>query len=373
MPQGRVSGAERVLFELLAQSPSGTITVLAPLGSEVAAQCQALGHAVRHFHVPKLREAGPRYPYAMSAAFVRLWRVVRDERIEVIHSFLTLTAKVAGPVSRAAGVPLVQSVHDVISSTEIGAARNLLYRLQGRLFPPARTIAVSDFIRESLIAAGHPAEGIVVIHNGVAAASGSAKPPTRASLGIPRDAQVFLQLGRITPWKGHRTSLDAFEMLVRGDPGNAAHLLIVGRAFDSADAKYEAELRARADASAVRDRIVFAGHTDTPGDYYELADVVLVPSERPDPFPTVVLEAGLAGRPVIVSRLGGGREAILDQSTGLVIEPTPAALEAAMRQALDASWALAAGIAARRHISAHFSPARYAEAVHAVWREVAAG
>jgi glycosyltransferase involved in cell wall biosynthesis len=161
-------------------------------------------------------------------------------------------------------------------------------------------------------------------------------------------------------------------MLLRADPGSPAHLLIVGRAFDPADSSYEAELRSRADASPVRDRIVFAGHTDTPGDYYELADVVLVPSERPDPFPTVVLEAGLAGRPVIVSRLGGGREAILDQVTGLVIDPTPLALEAAMRQTLDTSWTRAAGIAARQHIGEHFSPARYAQAVHAVWREVAA-
>ena len=54
---------------------------------------------------------------------------------------------------------------------------------------------------------------------------------------------------------------------------------------------------------------------------FDIADLVLVPSIYPDPFPTVVLEAMQSGTPTIVTCFGGASEAVTDNVTGLVINP----------------------------------------------------
>jgi len=51
------------------------------------------------------------------------------------------------------------------------------------------------------------------------------------------------------------------------------------------------------------------------------ADVCLVPSMMKDPFPTTVLEAMSAGRPVIATNHGGAKEAITNGITGILVSP----------------------------------------------------
>ena len=54
---------------------------------------------------------------------------------------------------------------------------------------------------------------------------------------------------------------------------------------------------------------------------FEIADIVLVPSIYPDPFPTVVLEAMQSGTPVIATCFGGAKEAVNNNITGFIINP----------------------------------------------------
>ena len=54
---------------------------------------------------------------------------------------------------------------------------------------------------------------------------------------------------------------------------------------------------------------------------FDIADLVLVPSIYPDPFPTVVLEAMQSGTPAVVTCFGGASEAVSNNVTGRVINP----------------------------------------------------
>jgi glycosyltransferase involved in cell wall biosynthesis len=54
---------------------------------------------------------------------------------------------------------------------------------------------------------------------------------------------------------------------------------------------------------------------------YNIANITLVPSIYPDPFPTVVLESLRAGTPVIAGCFGGAKEAVVDKETGYIINP----------------------------------------------------
>ncbi|CAM5790212.1 Glycosyl transferase OS=Cellulomonas persica OX=76861 GN=CPE01_27910 PE=4 SV=1 [Cellulomonas persica] len=99
-------------------------------------------------------------------------------------------------------------------------------------------------------------------------------------------------------------------------------------------------------------------------DELERADVALVPS-RVEPFGNAAVEALLAQRPVVVSRVQGLAEIVRDRETGLLVPPDdPAALASAVRELAD-DTALRERLAAQGRADAltRFGTQRYDDAV----------
>ncbi len=73
----------------------------------------------------------------------------------------------------------------------------------------------------------------------------------------------------------------------------------------------------------LENNIIFTGYIDRSNmkNYYALANIVVVPSVCFDSFPTVNLEAMSCKKPVITSCFGGGREAVVNEKTGFIINP----------------------------------------------------
>src|SRR3989344_970161 len=89
---------------------------------------------------------------------------------------------------------------------------------------------------------------------------------------------------------------------------------------------------------------------------YAAADVVIVPSVYLDPFPTVVLEAGASGRPVVVTNMGGAKEAVVEGETGYVADPCSSDFAERVIELLrNPEQARAIGEKARGHIAQNFS------------------
>jgi glycosyltransferase involved in cell wall biosynthesis len=87
--------------------------------------------------------------------------------------------------------------------------------------------------------------------------------------------------------------------------------------------------------------------------------VGVVPSIWPDPFPTVALEAMAAGAAVVVSRIGGLPEAVIDGESGLLVEPGDAdALAGALDRLIgDEALRERLGTGARERVEAFSAPA----------------
>ena len=66
-------------------------------------------------------------------------------------------------------------------------------------------------------------------------------------------------------------------------------------------------------------RIFYTGFEDKMGKFYSSINLLLLPSQLPDPLPTVVLEAMQYGIPVAATTQGGALEMIAENETGIFI------------------------------------------------------
>jgi glycosyltransferase involved in cell wall biosynthesis len=127
--------------------------------------------------------------------------------------------------------------------------------------------------------------------------------------------------------------------------------VIGGPVYDTAGSQLTvAELRARAAALSLADRVGFTGFIDRPARALRALDVVVHASTEPEPFGLVIAEGMACGRAVIVSRGGGAVELVDEGVDALATEPGDAAALAAAidRCAADAALRTRLGAAGRR-------------------------
>ena len=179
--------------------------------------------------------------------------------------------------------------------------------------------------------------------------SSSPEPLHRVPQG---DFPVVGLFGRITRWKGQHVLIKALAEL----PG--VHGLIVGEAlFTDDDRIYSKELQGLAADLGVADRVHFTGFCLNIVPLLFSVDLVVHCSTLPEPFGRVIVEAMLAGRPVIAAKAGGAMEIVKDNETGLLVEPSNFHALATAIQKLLENRALATqmGRAAKRDAEERFS------------------
>ena len=160
-----------------------------------------------------------------------------------------------------------------------------------------------------------------VVYNGVAGPA-EALPTTYDGA---RPLRVLL-LGRVNRIKGQEVLLDAVASL---PPAlrDRVEVRLVGGAFESVE-------RERALAGLVG-RMGLTGHVEVlpfvpdPSEHYHWADIIAVPSRRPESLGRVAIEAMAWGRPPLVSSIGGLVEVVADGETGWHVPPGDAAALAA--------------------------------------------
>jgi glycosyltransferase involved in cell wall biosynthesis len=171
----------------------------------------------------------------------------------------------------------------------------------------AAMVCVSNAVGRELLALGIDPAKIIVIHNSVLVdavrSQARTTPPLR--LGI---------IGQIGVWKGHGDVLDALAMLP-----NAAEDVVL-KIFGTGDARYIAELKAKAATLGLTDRIEWSGFVSDTQEILGQIDVCLMPSRHAEAFGLSALEAGIGGRPVICTDTGGLPEVVEGGETGYIVE-----------------------------------------------------
>jgi glycosyltransferase involved in cell wall biosynthesis len=288
---------------------------------------------------------------------LRLRNVLRGERATIVHTHVHFSLNVLGRVAgRLAGAAVIAHVHieNVFRAGAAGRVQRALDNVTVRLC--RAILAVSAATRDSVVRQGYPAERVDVVPNGVVV--GPAAPVRLV------DGPAIVEVARLAPVKGQRELIRALADL----PG--AQLVLVGVDIERGGA-YRAELEEEARRAGIAERVHFAGQRDDVPALLAGADVYALPSHA-EGMPLTILEAMAQARPVVATRVGGSAEVVLDGETGVLVDAGDVgALALALRELLaDPERRRRLGDAGRRRVAEHFSAARTAERVLAVYDAV---
>jgi sugar transferase (PEP-CTERM/EpsH1 system associated) len=249
--------------------------------------------------------------------FVRLARLLRREKIDIVHCHNfgpLLYGAIAARIARLAGV--VYTAHGQYSSARPG---RLMFR-HGALVDSV--VCVSEDARRVAIEKGGVApERVITLINGVDmdrfAGTGQDVP-----LDVPVGSPTVGIVARLTPVKDHRNLFRAFANLLPSFP--RARLLVVG----------DGELRGVLEDYAAE--LGLGGNVTFLGDRRDVPAVLgafdlFVLSSYSEGLSITLLEAMAAGLPIVATDIGGNPEVVNDGETGMIVPAQdPDALSQAM-------------------------------------------
>ncbi|NDJ86456.1 MAG: glycosyltransferase family 4 protein [Chloroflexi bacterium] len=300
------------------------------------------------------------------AAWRRFTTMLRDEKIDIVHAQDQDTNIYAALARRRLGIPSVMTRHVMVEPSE-GIKETLRARLVllAARYGFDRIIAVSEAVREAFSKlAKIDSERIETIYNGIEIErfdTHSARDAKRAEMGWPLDQPTVIMVAVLRPGKGHEVLFDAIPRLKEAVPG--VRIKLVG------GGELEDELRQQ--AAPYGETVEFLGQRMDVPDLLGASDVMVLPSWS-EALPTVLIEAGAAGLPVVATDVGGSAEIVKDAETGYIVPPGDSAAIADRLIAVlkDPGAAMAMGDRARDFVTATFSLEEQARRTIALYEKV---
>jgi glycosyltransferase involved in cell wall biosynthesis len=346
-------GAERVVVHLastlLALSVEPTVICLQGKGN-LAADLERQGLRVVALD--------SRRGYDVCALW-RLARVLRRFRPDVINVHDRSSLPYVAIANRWAGCrPIVLSCHGLLLQALGGPRRRDRFAIKR----VAAVTAVSAQTAQEYARFLEWPGKVDVIPNGVPVID---RDPAlgdriRHELGFSADTFVFLAAGNIKPEKGFEDLLEACATLRNRRPAGRFIALVAGTRSDEV---YAQRLDSALAERRLSDTVRFLGLRSDTQALYSAADAFVL-SSRKEGLPMVLLEAMIAGLPIVATRVGGVPEALQGGAAGLLVDPaSPDALAEAMGRMMDdTALRPRLGTAARQSAKEDFSVERMARA-----------
>ena len=334
-------GADKVLLELIKglHSKEFEAHVILPNDGVLVEALRQVGAKVSVLDYPILRRKyfNPKgiadyiRSYNFYAKQIALY--ARQHSIDMVHNN---TAAVLEGIylKRKLKLPLIWHVHEIIVKPK--AISDFINMLMGRYADKIVTVsqAVANHIKQSPFIKDSQVE---VIYNGV---DNTVYYPMDASsirekFDIAQDALVIGMIGRVNAIKGQNDFIEAVEPLL--EKNEQAVAFLAGGVFPGEEWRLE-ELDKRIASSSVVSQIHRIDYYDKTSELYNMFDIFVLPSIKPDSLPTVVLEAMACSKPVVGYNNGGIAEMVVDDKSGCLVKPNrPQELSNAISLLLDSS------------------------------------
>lgn len=360
-------GADKILLQLVERLDREQFRPIVVLPTDVPTD-QPLTAALRqrnietiHLKTAVLRRkyftplGMPLYLLRLVISTATLCAIILRRRVGLVHSnsVAVIPGALAAFLTRT---PHVWHIHEILVKPK------KLWRATSWLVPrlSAQVVAVSNPVRDHLCAGNaRNQDKAIVIHNGIDLdqfdVSAATVAAVRDAWGIQPHQRVVGMVGRVSHWKGQDHFLAAARA-VQAAP-DSVRFVLVGSPFAGQE-HLATELAQLSADYGIADRVIFNPfRSDIPA-VLAAYDIFVLPSTLPDPFPTVILEAMAAAKPVIANAHGGSIEMVDDGDTGLLVDPTdPQQMAIAIDRLLQAGAAArhAMGQRGRIRLEAQFS------------------
>ncbi|QGU00490.1 Glycosyltransferase [Candidatus Syntrophocurvum alkaliphilum] len=238
-------------------------------------------------------------------------------KIDIVHTHGVRANLVARIAAHKEGLPVATTFHSALrydynnKITSIFAKRlTMLTNKHTNKF-----IAISNSIKDEIMAMNVPANKIKVIHSGLDTAkftSNTPKEKVQKELEINPQNKTITMVARLHPVKGHEYFIRAAKEVIEKNIN--AQFLIIG------EGELRSELEQLINKLNLDKNIIMPGYYSKIEDIYRISDIICVPSVM-EGLGLVVLEAMYFKTPVIASNVGGIPEIIEDGKDGILTPP----------------------------------------------------
>ncbi|MGV6851505.1 MAG: glycosyltransferase family 4 protein [bacterium] len=186
----------------------------------------------------------------------------------------------------------------------------------------------------------------------------------REKLGLPASAFLFGIVATLRDWKGHNYLFEAFHALK--EKWSDARIVVVG------DGPYEDRLHSHLQRLQLAGSVDFVGRQENVAEWMNAFDVFCLPSYGEEGVPQALMQAMACGAAVVSTPVGSIAEAVIDEQTGLMVEPenVEQLAQAMLRLYQDAVLRQRLGAAASKYIHLNFGYENMLDQMEHVFRQV---
>jgi len=245
---------------------------------------------------------------------LKLAELVKKENIDIVHAHTRVAQVTAAFIRRLTGIPYVTTCHGIYTR-----------RLSRRLFPcwGARVTAISEPVRESLVNTFKVAKKqALLLPNGIDVDdytrdySEEDKKGLKEFYGLNVDGVTVGSIARMEEVKGYQFLIRSIPYVIQNHP--KTKFFLVG------DGKYKPELLRLAKELDVTKHVVFQDSMEDVNIPLGLIDVFVHPPVYEEGFGLCILEGMSAGKPVVVTNVGGIYMLVKEGVNGFLVPPRDA-------------------------------------------------
>ena len=268
-------------------------------------------------------------PFDDFLAFFELFKLFNEEKPDIIHlnsSKAGLLGSLAGffaGIGRRRKPKIIFTAHGWIFKEDMEKSKRWLFVTLEWLSAKFkdRIICVSeDDFNEAIKHRVAPPRKLSVVHNSVDKIKFIPKKEAREEVSkmikreLSDDTFILVNLGRLYVTKGLGYLIEAMNSLGASLPSKEIVLVIFG------DGPERENIKNQISNLKIDERVFLVGDVADAAKYLPAFDALVLSSTK-EGFPYAILEAGLAGIPVISTNVGGVGEVVKDGENGILIEP----------------------------------------------------
>ena len=135
-------------------------------------------------------------------------------------------------------------------------------------------------------------------------------------LNIDANKKIILMPGRLTEWKGQEIFIEALnDLKIKYGYKNFIAILL---GSDQGRKIYKKKLIRLIERFRLNNDVIFLEHAPSMPVAYSVSSVIVSASIEPEAFGRISVEAQSMKKPIVASNIGGSRETIVDNKTGLL-------------------------------------------------------